>query len=194
MRLTIHQPNFFPWLPFWDKMATADAYVILTQCQYEHGGFQNRFFHPYPPSGQTPPMVPGRWYAMPVEHRMLPLSATRYRNPRESWERIKLLVAHPALDAFDADIGDGLALTNARIIRRLAGLLGIKTRIEVDFPTAATGTARLVEICKHFGASAYIAGASGAGYMDMKLIEDAGITVEHFHAEDARKKSVLEVL
>ena len=43
MIVAIHQPNFIPWLPFFDKMAAADVFVILSECQFEKNGFQNRF-------------------------------------------------------------------------------------------------------------------------------------------------------
>lgn len=42
MRIAIHQPNFIPWFPFFEKMAECDVMVMLTQCQFEKNGLQNR--------------------------------------------------------------------------------------------------------------------------------------------------------
>ena len=43
MVISIHQPNFFPWYPFFQKMEMSDKFIILSNCQFEKNGFQNRF-------------------------------------------------------------------------------------------------------------------------------------------------------
>ena len=35
MILAIHQPNFFPWWPYFEKIEQADMFVFLTHCQFE---------------------------------------------------------------------------------------------------------------------------------------------------------------
>lgn len=42
MLLAAHQPNFIPWAPFFEKMAMCDVFVLMTHCQFEKGGVQNR--------------------------------------------------------------------------------------------------------------------------------------------------------
>lgn len=42
MIVTAHQPNLFPWLGFFDKMACADVFVLLDNVQFTRRGFQNR--------------------------------------------------------------------------------------------------------------------------------------------------------
>ena len=43
MIVTIHQPNFIPWYPFFQKMEQSDIFIMLGHCQFEKNGFQNRF-------------------------------------------------------------------------------------------------------------------------------------------------------
>ena len=43
MRVSIHQPNFVPWYPFFQKIKEVDVFVILKECQFEKNGYQNRF-------------------------------------------------------------------------------------------------------------------------------------------------------
>ena len=43
MKVTIHQPAFMPWYPFFQKMQLADKFIFLTNCQFEKNGYQNRF-------------------------------------------------------------------------------------------------------------------------------------------------------
>jgi hypothetical protein len=42
MVLTIHQPEHLPWLGYYNKMATADKFVILDGVQFRKNYFQNR--------------------------------------------------------------------------------------------------------------------------------------------------------
>ena len=52
MKIAIHQPNFMPWYPFFQKVESADIFVILSNCQFEKNNFQNRF------------NIDDRWYTM----------------------------------------------------------------------------------------------------------------------------------
>ncbi|QQE75515.1 WbqC family protein [Brevibacillus composti] len=42
MIVAIHQPNLFPWLGFFDKMARADLFILLDHVQFTRRGYQNR--------------------------------------------------------------------------------------------------------------------------------------------------------
>lgn len=66
MRIAIHQANFIPHFPYFEKMAMADIFVILTECQFEKGGYQNR------------QKINGSWWTKPVCHGLEPLNDKRY--------------------------------------------------------------------------------------------------------------------
>jgi hypothetical protein len=41
-KITIHQPDFIPWLGFFEKIALSDIFVILDDVQFLKRGFHNR--------------------------------------------------------------------------------------------------------------------------------------------------------
>ena len=42
MKVAIHQPQYLPWLGFFDKMDQADVFVLLDDVQYKKNEWQNR--------------------------------------------------------------------------------------------------------------------------------------------------------
>lgn len=42
MKIAIHQPEFMPWLGFFNKMALADIYVVFDHVQFKKRYFENR--------------------------------------------------------------------------------------------------------------------------------------------------------
>lgn len=42
MKVTVHQPQFLPWLGYLDKIARADLFVVLDQVQFKKQEWQNR--------------------------------------------------------------------------------------------------------------------------------------------------------
>jgi len=42
MLITIHQPQYLPWLGYLDKIDKADVFVILNNVQFKKNEWQNR--------------------------------------------------------------------------------------------------------------------------------------------------------
>ena len=102
MIVTIHQPNFFPWWPFFEKIQQADVYVCLTHCQFEKNGYQNRF------------NFNNDWHTMSVNKGLEPILDKEYIDPKKNWNRIKnnLPKYKSVLSELDTCIGKSLSATN----------------------------------------------------------------------------------
>ena len=183
MIVGVHQPNFFPYEGILDKIRRCDRFVLLGHAQFSPGNYHNRFD------------LLGRWYTMSVNHALEPLAAKRYRDCARDWATIKRRI-HPryaaVLDGFDDCVVDRLVETNAAIIRRICERVGIQTEIVMDYPTDLGRTERLVDLCRHYGATAYLSGASGPKYLDFDLFGGAGIDVA-VH-DGAARRAAVEVL
>ena len=93
----------------------------------------------------------------------------------QAWE-----AEEASLDALYAETGTLLRDINGVTIDWLSSRLRIDTenRWASDLPiTEQEPTQRLVEICRHVGASAYLSGAEERNYLDLERFSAAGIEV-----------------
>jgi hypothetical protein len=184
MTISIHQPNFFPYYPFFQKMKESDVFVILTRCQFEKNNYQNRF------------NKDGRWHTMSVNKGLDPINTKVYINPEKDWERIKnnLPDYKNILNQFDDCISSNLSETNVSVIMKIRDILGIKTEILLDYPTDLLSTERLVDICLKNGANKYISGISGSKYLDLDLFKENNIDVVFQNPDEMISKPIIEFL
>ena len=184
MIISIHQPNFFPYYPFFQKMMGCDIFVILTHCQFEKNNYQNRF------------NKDGKWYTMSVNKGLDPINTKSYISYKKDWERIKnMLPGHKkTLSQFDECISDNLSITNIKIINKIKNLLGIETSIIEDYPTSLLSTERIVDICIKNKATKYLSGLSGKNYLNLELFKNNKIDVIFQDQEDMINKPIIDVL
>lgn len=68
MIVAIHQPNFIPWFPFFEKMNLCDKFILMVHCQFEKGGWQNRC------------QVNGKYWTNPVQCGLENINVKYYMN------------------------------------------------------------------------------------------------------------------
>lgn len=180
--IAIHQANFFPWYPFFQKMEQADLFVVLTSCQFEKGGYQNRFW------------MNDRWHTMSVGRGLFNINKKEYVSHFEDWRKIKENLRVYDLEEYNTLIGRNMAETNSSIIGVIKQKLNIRTDILYENDYGLKGTERLVDICKREGATKYLSGISGKKYLDLTLFEKAGIEIIFQDEATMVKKPIIEVI
>lgn len=188
MILSVHQPQYLPWLGYFDKIDKSDAFVFLDKAQYKKREYQNR--------NKIRTRDGWTWLTVPV------ISKGRYNQKiyeveignaidwqASHWNSLKASYNKAAyfkdyLDFFEevyTSKWNKLAKLNVYIIKYLLVCLNINTPLyyESDLKTTNQGTERIAEICKKLGADTYLSGIGGKAYLDESLLSQEGIKLAY---------------
>lgn len=188
MIVTIHQPEHLPWLGYFHKMALADCYVLLDNVQFRKNYFQNR----NKIMGVNGPM----WLTVPVSiagHTDSILATTSISGQgnwrKKYWKSIQSSYSkHPfypcyaeAIETIIFNDWQYLVDLNIALINFFAGVLGIEKKIIRASTLDVKGkrSELLLDICRATKATTYLAGPSGADYLDEELFRNANVTVTY---------------
>ena len=187
--VSIHQPNFLPYLGFFDKMKQSDIFVIYDDAQFNKEDFQHRnrirIYHGW------------KYLTVPVEKKRIPIRDIRIKNEllikgvawqeahfkeiRDTYKGAPYYAQYEdCLEAIYIDKYDKLIDLNMSIINFLKGAFSIKTKIistsELGFTSGST--ARLADVTEALGGDVYLSGPSGRNYLDVSLFESRNINME----------------
>ncbi len=183
--VAVHQPQYLPWLGYFDKINRADVFVLLDNVQFKKNEWQNR--------NKIKTAQGWQWLTVPVTYKYPQLINEVAINPTVRWQekhRKAILTNYaraPHNDCLE-EFFEGIfshswqfiSELNADAVRSLMKVLGIDTALFIaselgKFPQDPDE--RLIAITKHFGADTYLAGSGGRKYMDMGKYEKSGIKV-----------------
>jgi hypothetical protein len=190
MIVAAHQPNFIPWLGYFDKMRKADLFVSVDHVQMERQSYQTRTM--------IKTGAGARWITVPVvqksrDERIIDKRVDNSREGRFAWNRKMLLTLQyayrsaPYFRAHEAELTDILAAKwdrlealNHRLIDYCRDAFGIRTPMVRSSALNVRGTKSemVLNMCREVGADAYLAGTGASkGYLDVPAFERAGIRV-----------------
>lgn len=177
--VAIHQPNFFPWLGFFDKLVRSDIFILLDNVQFPQTGsgvWTNR----------VKVVLSGKpaWITVPIARkfqdsklikdvkidnssdwrskmaRSLEYSYKKAVCYQEVWDVIHDLIFWPT---------DNLCDMNCNAILEISRMLGIdETKIvkASDIPAEGKGTDLLISLTRQSGGSSYLCGNGAGGYQE----------------------------
>lgn len=186
--VAIHQPNFFPWLGWFHKLASADVFILLDDAEFSRGSWINR----------TRLLVNGEavWMTAPVERAADDQEIRAARITEDMRWRGKFLKTIensyrrspgfeevlPVLAPLVESPTNWLATYNEDAIRAIARLLGLDVTRFVHssaIGSTARATERLVELVQAVGGSCYLSGRGAGAYQKDECFEQAGIKVTY---------------
>jgi len=190
MIIAIHQPNYLPYLGFFDKMKWSDLFVIYDDAQFNKGDFQHR--------NKIRIYNGWKWLTVPVEKKQIPIKDIKIKNHVTTWKGIKWSDSHfmeirdnykdtPYYSTYETELisiykkkYDRLIDLNMVIINFLKKVFDIDTKIvfSSDLGFISKSTERLVEIVEALGGDIYLSGPKGRDYLEVLLFEKKGIKVE----------------
>lgn len=188
MIVSVHQPQYLPWLGYFHKMYNSDAFVFLDNVQYKKGEYQNR--------NRIRTKDGELWLTVPVSRDSGPypnISSVRIDNSKEWQKKHRMTLCHNYAHApffknysdFFKDVyekkWDMLIDLNMHIVKYIALSLGIDKPIyrESQLDIKTTDTMRIVDICKALKADEYLSGIGGRAYLDEKKFELNGIKLTY---------------
>jgi len=176
MRVTIHQPEHFPYMGLFQKVAAAETFVILDNVNFRKNYFQNR---------NKIPLKNGEdaWITVPVEKKATSKHIKDVQVSQDpTWKRKLLAKIHQNLPVDVEEIyeGDMLIDINMKSIRWGMDKLKMTQKILFASELGVEGhkSELLANILRAVGATTYISGPSGKDYLEMYFFE--GIDVEFF--------------
>ena len=185
MIVAVHQPQYLPWLGYFDKMRIADVFCYLDNVQYKKNEWQNR--------NRIKTAKDWQWITVPVRFRFPQKINEVEINNSVKWKK-KHLQAFTTnyskapyfkdymalLEDFFTKEWNLLSELNIALLERLRGILNLNDKPAVlasSMELRDEPTDRLIDICKLLGADTYLAGHDGAAYMDLERFKDNGIAV-----------------
>ena len=175
MIVSIHQPEHFPYLGFFQKMDESDLFIILDDVKFKKNNFQNRnrFLNS---SGEE------EWFTVPVEKKAnSKLIKDVLVSEDFGWK--KKLIKQMKLN-FDYDFsniyeGNHIKDINMNSIRFCRKKLNITTPMiySSDLEVNGSKSELLYNLCKEVGAVTYLSGRGGLDYLDMGVFSDINIKI-----------------
>lgn len=185
MIVAVHQPQYLPWLGYFDKMRRADVFCYLDNVQYKKNDWQNR--------NRLKTARGWQWITVPVCYRYPQKINEVTINNGVKWphKHLQALVTNYGrapffqdyLGLFESIYAQDWKLVadlNICFIEELKAILKLTHRPTVrasDFDLKEDPTERLIDICKALNADTYLSGQDGTRYMDLGRFRQEGIRV-----------------
>ncbi|MDE2180082.1 MAG: WbqC family protein [candidate division NC10 bacterium] len=184
MIVAVHQPQYLPWLGYFDKMDRCDLFVFLDSVQFKKNEWQNR--------NRIKTASGWQYLTVPVRHRFPQSILDVQIDNRADWARkhLQALMVHygkapyfadhlPFLQGVYGRRWDSLCELCIVLIQYLTAAIGITVKVarSSEGQFSEEPTERLIKICRWAGADAYLAGAGGLHYMRLDRLRQEGIQV-----------------
>jgi hypothetical protein len=175
MVVTIHQPEHFPYMGYFQKMKAADIFVILDNVNYRKNYFQNR--NKFLNKNEVE-----EWFTIQVEKGATSKHIKDVNVVDGPWRKkiVKKLEQNLGVNLKHIYDYDNLMDINIQSIEYCRDILNIQTPIVYasDLNVNGTKSELLANLVKEMNGTTYLSGPSGKDYLDLSYFND--IDVKYF--------------
>lgn len=196
----VHQPNYFPWVGYFHKIANVKKFIFLDNVQYSKGSYTNRVQLLFNDNVH--------WLTVPCKPK-LGTEINEVRIVDDDWQEQhlnKIREAYGKCPMFNEvwpnvrnwlslDTDGRLGDLNIHIIKEVCTYLDIKTEFyrssEIFIGQELNASDRLVKLIKALGGNEYFSGLGAKKYQDEKLFfeQNVSITYSSFVEQPRRQDS-----
>jgi hypothetical protein len=185
MIVAVHQPQYLPWLGYFDKINQADVFCFLDNVQYKKNEWQNR--------NRIKTSQGWQWVTVPVFYRFPQKIDEVTINNAVNWRRKHfqaLITNYTKAPYFQEYINffedtysrnwERLSDLNIYLVEKLCEKLNIQpgaTALASKLSLREDPTDRLIDICLSLGGDTYLSGQAGLNYMHLERFKENGIKV-----------------
>lgn len=189
--VAIHQPNFFPWLGYFDKINRSNAFIFLDHVQFPKTGgtWANRVklavngkshwitasiirnYHGFLPINQMQFQIAAPWRERMLKTIMLNYSTAPFY--KENFEFFEPLILTPE---------NNISSYNTKAVIAISQQLGIpanKFYWSSQMFHSDSSNELLISLTKEVGGTMYMCGGGADGYQNEQLFKDQGIVLQH---------------
>lgn len=182
----IHQPNFFPWLGYFDKIKRSDRFIILDDVQLpkKGGGWSNRV--------AVNVQDKSSWITAPINRPkgLWNINETTFMQSNWRGKIIKTLQANYSKTPYFKEHKDfifelisygnnNLSEYNINAILKICAFLEIDIKDKIvkssDFGFSASSNELLIDLTKAVECDTYMAGGGADGYQIIEKFKDKNI-------------------
>jgi hypothetical protein len=176
--LVVLQPGYLPWLGFFDQMRRSDVFVYYDDVQFDKHGWRNR--------NRIKTDAGPLWLTVPVRHAGMgwprivdtlidertPWARKHVRSIRQYYAKAPFLNRYlPELEELLERPWTHIAELDIAVVDLMAQWLFLQATIHRASALGIQGdkSERLLNLCRHFGASQYLTGDAARDYLDVEL-------------------------
>jgi hypothetical protein len=189
--VSIHQPNFLPWLGYFDKIRKSDVFIFLDDVQVpkKGGSWSNR----------VKILIGGNstWLTVPIARSSGFQKLNQIKIVDSEWRKKcleSIAMAYSRASHYEETMelissifstgSENLAEWNSSVVRKILRHLDLAEptiQIASEIDVSSTATQRICDLVGAVGGTDYLCGGGSGGYLDVELFEKSRIEL-HYQA------------
>ena len=188
MFISIQQPEFFPWLGFFDKARQVQKVVILDSVQFKKRYFENR--------NKVRTSTGSAWINVPVLTKgkfKQNINEVKIDNSQDWQRKISQTLKFsyqkapyweqfggPLLDILSSQYSDLVEL-NIAVIKYMLSSFGLEKEMVLSsaLGQSSSGSELILDICQSVQAKHYLSGRDGKNYLEESAFNERGIELSY---------------